>query len=53
MEEGSIPYIPEERRELESGASVEGIPAAESEEAAASEDEDKETVSVSEPEVSI
>lgn len=53
VEEGGVPYVPEERRELESGASVEGIPAAESEEATASEDEDKEAVSVSEPEVSI
>ncbi|MBO4449615.1 MAG: SDR family NAD(P)-dependent oxidoreductase [Clostridiales bacterium] len=27
LEEGRAPYVPEERRELESGASVEGIPA--------------------------
>ena len=33
-EEGAVPYVPEEKRELESGASVEGIPLTE-------EDEDK------------
>jgi hypothetical protein len=32
QEEGSVPYVPEEKRELESGASVEGIPQTEPEE---------------------
>ena len=41
-EEGSVPYVPEAKRELISGASVEGIPVAEPE-----EDEELNTVSVS------
>ncbi|MBE7069058.1 MAG: SDR family NAD(P)-dependent oxidoreductase [Ruminococcaceae bacterium] len=40
-EEGSAPYVPEERRELESGASVEGIPAPEPEDDDVSVSEDK------------
>ncbi len=36
-EEGRAPYVPEEKRELESGASVEGIPQTETK----TEDDDK------------
>ena len=51
-EEGRAPYVPEERRELKSGASVEGIPAVkpETEDTAVSEEEELKAVSVSEPE---
>lgn len=51
-EEGRAPYVPEERRKLESGASVEGIPAVkpETEDKAVSEEEELKAVSVSEPE---
>ena len=47
-EEGSVPYVPEEKRELESGASVEGIPVTEEDEdpvepsASVTEDQSKE-----------
>lgn len=49
-EEGSVPYVPEERHELESGASVEGIPSAEPEDEVTASDEEVKAVSVPGPE---
>ena len=49
-EEGSVPYVPEERRELESGASVEGIPATKPEKEDVTVPEEDKTEEVSDPE---